>query len=199
MIKFVFIGICFAVVLGSYFFRRSTRDWGWLAGGMAFTLGADYFLVLHDNHVPGIAVFCFVHVCYGLRAYHSGKEQTDWKRVIFIFALVGAIILLLVWLESVLLLGGLYAALFATNLRVNTNYRKALHNAPLVLTGLHLFMLCDICVLLFNIPRYFGILPALDAVFPFIWIFYLPAQVLLAFSAVNYKKILKTEEQTNHV
>ena len=183
--KFLYVVICFAIVLGSYFFRRTRVDWAWLAGGMAFTVGADYFLVMHDAHLPGVAVFCFAHVCYGLRAARWGR------RGVWLFAGVGAAVAVLFMYGAVLGLATLYAGLFGFSIYMNIKKRKELNNAPLVLVGLFLFALCDVCVLLFNIPRYVGIWPNLVRVLPLVWWFYLPAQGLLAVSAVRWGNIFR--------
>jgi hypothetical protein len=180
------------VALGSYFFCRSKRDWAWLAGGMAFTLGADYFLILQNAHLTGIAVFTFTHVCYALRTQYFNR-----KRVIFVFSVVGAAVVMISAVNELTVLAGFYASLFAINIRLNIKHRKTMHNAPLILTGLILFALCDVCVLLFNIPRLVGALPMLERVYPLIWIFYLPAQTLLAVSAVNFKPADKRSDSSH--
>jgi len=182
-IKFYYVLICFLVALGSYFFCHNRRDWAWLAGGMAFTAGADYFLILHNAHLPGVAVFCFTHLCYGMRAH-----RFPLRRVVFVFALVGMATALCVAMDEIMALALLYASLFAISLLLHIKHRRTLHNAPLILTGLILFALCDIFVLLYNVPRYLGIMQELRRVSPLIWLFYLPAQSLLAVSAVRFER-----------
>jgi len=204
-LKFIFVAGCLVVALASYTFCNSKRDWAFLVGGLAFTVGADYFLVLRDWHLPGVAVFCFAHVCYILRALNSCegvnengngnallRERVNIKGLIVLFI---AFMLIAVFLRSVIMLAVLYASLFIANIIINfivfrmENHKTRLPkvNRCLVLAGLVLFALCDINVLLFNLPRYFNAPYGLRMVFPLIWVFYLPAQVLLAVSGFRYR------------
>jgi len=42
---------------------------------------------------------------------------------------------------------------------------------------------------LFNLPRYFDVAHGIsNVVFPLIWVFYLPSQLLLAISALDFKR-----------
>ncbi|MCL2839688.1 MAG: lysoplasmalogenase family protein [Defluviitaleaceae bacterium] len=180
--KFAFVAMCFFIALISFFRCNSKKDWAWLVSGLAFTLGADYFLVLHNNHLVGIAVFCFAHVCYIIRAD---------KRKLFLIPLVAGLVFIAVWNGSVIMLAGIYAALFLVNLYVNFKFLQNKKtsipklNRALIFTGLCLFALCDVNVLIFNLPQYFNVDESLQAIFPLIWIFYLPSQALLAISALR--------------
>ena len=148
---------------------------------MAFTLLADYFLVLHDLHLPGVIVFCFAHVAYILRV------ANDRLRPFGIYASVLiALIFIGVWLglDGIFIAAGVYATLFITNIYVNARYRT--HNHALVLTGLLLFAACDICVLIFNLPVYMNAPVWLRQIHPLIFVFYVPSQALLALSAVRW-------------
>ena len=189
-IKFAFIAFCFVVALLSYFICHSKRDWAWLVGGMGFTLGADYFLILHDSHLLGVFMFCFVHVCYMLRVL---SERLKWWELLLLFLLgAGVIFAASFWL---FVLVGLYGLLFGMDIVVNIWFYKYKDarlpklNRGLVLAGLVLFMLCDINVLIFNLPRYFDLPVGLAQVFPLIWVFYLPSQGLLAVSGVKWKHV----------
>lgn len=169
------------------------RRHGWIAAGLGFTVVADYFLVLRDAHFFGVAVFCSAHVCYILR----GVNVRLW-RVVALFFCVGAFILMCLFAQSIIFLAGLYALLFATNMYVNL--RAYLHRPSrenmLMLAGLFLFALCDINVLLYNLPRYFGVLHELSGIsFWLIWVFYLPSQALIAICCHFNKK--KLEQKKN--
>jgi len=188
-LKFAFVVCCLVIALLSYFKCYSKRDWAWLVSGLAFTVGADYFLVLHNNHLYGVAVFCFAHVCYIMRAI------TRRTRFVFLsFGLVAVLVAIAFMSGSVIALGGIYATLFSLNLVVNFKFfgnektRLPKLNRVLVLAGLVLFMLCDVNVLLINLPRYFGAPQWLSSFFPLIWVFYLPSQGLLAVSAVGFER-----------
>ncbi|MCL2363855.1 MAG: lysoplasmalogenase [Defluviitaleaceae bacterium] len=183
-IKFIFVVVCFFVALGSYFLSRDKRSWAWLVGGMAFTVAADFFLVLQNAHVPGVAVFCFTHVCYALRAQRNDGKFTR-RFYLFVFTVATVTVAVLLVLDSIFALVGMYAALFMVNLYVNFRYRRTNKNGTFIFVALVLFALCDMAVMLFNVPNYLGVMPALEHVYPFIWIFYLPAQAMLAVSAIH--------------
>ena len=203
--KFVFVCLCLGVAVASFRWRHSLRDWAWLVGGLAATVAADFFLVLHDAHLPGVAVFCLAHICYMHRTgapwrYHQrlarGLESpraVSWKvaaHIVILLMIIGTLYML----GELMLLVGLYAALFATNLGMNIwwvlqddHNDKALppkRNRALVLVGLVLFMLCDVHVLLFNLPYYMEV-PTMPWAFTLIWVFYLPSQALLAVSGAS--------------
>ena len=185
---FGFIAACFVVALTSYFICWSRRDWRWLVLGLAFTLGADYFLILHNRHLPGVAVFCFAHVAYIMRAV-SDKKSRIYALLPFAVAGLAIAALAMVWLDGIYVVTAMYGTLFVTNIYLSARHIR--RNRALVMTGLLLFAACDICVLLFNLPRYMGAPEVLRIVFPLIWVFYLPSQVLLAVSAVDFSRVLR--------
>ena len=177
-VKFAFIGGCLLVALLSGARRWNTRDWLWLVAALSFTLLSDYFLILRHEHLFGVAAFCFVHICYIFRAV---KFKKNFLAPIFIFVIIWASALAF---GSVIVLAGLYAALFAVNIYVNfKETRRPKLNHRLVTAGLVLFALCDICVMLVNLPRYANVTQDFSAAFPLIWVFYLPSQALLAVSS----------------
>ena len=183
-IKFAFVGACLGVAVVSYFFCRDKRDWFWLVVGLSFTLAADYFLILHDRHLPGVAVFCFAHVAYILRAV---KLRLAYVLPFFVLAVIGVAYVVL-GRDAIFVFALLYAALFVCNIYVSARYLR--HNRWLVVTGLLLFAACDICVLLYDLPLYFSAPAYLRQVYPLIWVFYLPSQGLLAVSAVKIRGCL---------
>ena len=177
--------------------------------GLAFTVGADYLLILRNAHHFGVVVFCFAHMAYILRALCHAPGK--WRRLfpgltVIVVGLVYLIMALFVldWLNwinayyivsrivfSIYIVAALYATLFVTNIYLSARYIR--HNRVLVITGLLLFAACDIFVLLFNLPFYFGAPAGLTAVFPLIWVFYLPSQALLGVSAVAFSRVCATK------
>jgi len=158
---------------------------------MAFTVAADYFLILRNENLVGVAVFCFAHFFYICRARAQVKPlHAGW--VAGMLALAGAVVYL-VARGNLYGLASLYAILFFINLFSHILLRQHINNARMVIIGLVFFVLCDINVLLFNIPRYVGVFPSLARVYPFIWIFYLPAQLLLALSAVRWRVLKRSD------
>ncbi|MCL2355540.1 MAG: hypothetical protein FWC70_00080 [Defluviitaleaceae bacterium] len=199
--KFAFVACCFIIALLSRARCVSVKDWGLLSCGLFFTLWADYFLVLHNRHLEGVAVFCFVHVFYIIRARQAcceyrGQEPIathalgagtaersflSGNKLLAAFFCVAAIVWVIAFAaESVVVLAGLYATLFAVNLYVNIKARRRI-----ITTGLVLFALCDISVGLYNLSHYVGLPQYFSGVFMLIWIFYLPAIGLLSVSAIS--------------
>ncbi|MCL1845694.1 MAG: hypothetical protein FWF77_07305 [Defluviitaleaceae bacterium] len=175
--KFAFVACCFILALFSRVKCISEKDWGLLSCGLFFTLCADYFLVLRNEHLAGVAVFCFVHVFYILRARHA----LICKRWGLFFGIAAVIWVGALAAGSVVGMAGLYACLFAVNLYVNAKARRWLITA-----GLALFALCDISVGLYNLSHYLDVTQYFSGAFMFIWIFYIPALGILAVSALDF-------------
>ena len=163
--------------------------------GLLFTLGADYFLILHNWHLPGVAVFCFAHLAYICRALNAKQAckkhelASSWLSkpvIVFAWVSVAVVVVATLLVDALFVAAAVYAALFITNLYISTRYIQ--HNRVLVLAGLFLFAACDICVLLFNLPVHTAAPIWLRQIFPLIWVFYLPSQALLAISAVNFTR-----------
>jgi len=175
--KFAFVGGCLLVAI--FMRHRNLKDWLWLVAGLGFTLWADYFLVLRQEEFLGVAVFCFVHVCYifrtvGFRVRIFSAFFAVWCIAFFI-------------LQSVIVFAGIYAVLFAVNIYVNAKARRPRTNQILVMAGLILFLLCDVNVLLMNLPQYVGTPVFFGRAYTFVWVFYLPSQILLGISARDFK------------
>ena len=146
-------------------------------------------------------MFCFAHLAYIMRvvmgqvgSLNTWTMQNDMRcklshvkiTVSLVLVLLAVIALAFILLDSIFVVTFLYAILFITNIYVSARYLQ--HNRKLAITGLLLFAACDICVLLFNLPIYMGAPEWLRGVFPLIWVFYLPSQVLLAISAINFSR-----------
>ena len=178
---FAFIAICFSIAALSFFACKSKRDWLFLTIALGFTLWADYFLILHDRHLPGVAVFCFAHAAYILRATNKPP-----KLLLGLALFIPAFF----WLDPIYVFTALYATLFISNIYITARHLK--YNRILGVTGLLLFAACDICVLIFNLPAYFGAPSWLRDIYPMIWVFYLPSQIILAISAIDFSRFIKS-------
>ena len=137
-------------------------------------------MILQSRHLIGVSVFCFAHVAYIIRALDAKYDGR--LRVLYLLPVIGAVFVVLL-LGSIYIAAAMYAVLFITNIYVSARHIQ--HRRKLVMAGLLLFAACDICVLLFNLPVYFGAPAGLRLVFPLIWVFYLPSQAVLAVSAVG--------------
>ena len=169
-------------VLVCYKFSFSRKDRAWLVGGLAFTVGADWFLVINNSHLPGVAIFCFAHVCYICRGLNA-----ECRFAFGLFGVVGLIAFTGFLAESIFILAGLYGVLFFINICVYVFKKTHLPrcNHALMLVGLIFFALCDFNVLLYNLPLYFEVNFFSDVSYLLIWIFYLPSQALIAISGLK--------------
>lgn len=162
----------------------------WSVGGgdklvtaaLAFTLGADTFLLLLDAwYLAGVLLFCAVQALYLMRVCRENGGRTLWplRLGLLVFALW-----VLARLEMLSLLNGV-AALYFTTFLWNVVQSLSLRGTQFRLfsLGLILFLCCDVCVGAFNQP---ALVPA--GVYSFaqvgMWLFYLPAQVLIALSGL---------------
>jgi hypothetical protein len=177
--KFAFVACCFIVAIFSYANCVCKKDWAWLVCGLGFTVLADFFLVMHDEHLLGVAAFCFTHVFYIFRATDFTKKMF-FPFCIFIFIWATALAM-----KSVVILAAVYAVLFAINIFVNAKARRNKWNYSLVMAGLILFALCDVNVMLYNLQRYTNAAFEFSFSFTLIWVFYLPSQALLSVSATK--------------
>lgn len=183
--KYLSILLCPAV---AYYLSRGAaqyRDSLLLIAALAFTCVADAFLLLLNEPIPGLIIFCAVHLIY-IRRYRKRAS-----------------------IPAAAIAGGMLAGCFAANaLLYNFPLIQALacvygllllfaalygFTAPLpkfsrrfIAAGMSLFLLCDIHVALFNA------LPSDNPYYPFaaflMWGFYPPAQVLLSLSGSNGAK-----------
>ena len=139
--------------------------------------------MLNTRYVLGVLLFCCVQLLYFLRIYRWNGGQSWWglRLVLFLAALA---ILRLAGLMSPL---NVLVMLYFSNFLCSALQSLGL-NGPrcrLFSAGLLLFLCCDVCVGLF---QYAWLLPA-AAGFARVgmWMFYLPAQVLITLSGLpNY-------------
>lgn len=164
-------------------FHRAGRHGRLIAAAMALTALADLFLLVLDAHYwAGLVCFCAVQVLYALRLHwgHGGKTPLLWLRI-----LLSGGALLLLWalhiLTPITAMTGLYFPQLLCNGLEGLPLCHTGRSWRLFTAGLFLFLCCDICVGLHNVP-----LPsaALAAFAQFaMWLFYLPSQVLIVCSA----------------
>lgn len=180
------IAICILIAALSRKDAISQRDWGFLILALIFTLGADFFLLVVHSYPIGVTVFWAAHVFYALR---FGKKDI-WK--FFPLALPLPIIALIAFGDFLIAAVSVYAVLFIISytsmILAVKNKKYPQPNSVLIVAGMTLFVICDIFVLIFNLGM-MGIVNfsiaefAVDA----IWLFYAPAQLCLAFSAMKFE------------
>jgi hypothetical protein len=180
-VRFIFIIACALLVIATRARCVDNRDWKYLLIAIMATVAADFFLVLQNMHMAGVAVFCFAHMAYVCRAL----REKAWR-----LPLVAG--MLLVWAAAliygeVIVMAAVYAAFFAVNIFVSMKYLPLPRvNRLLVLAGLCLFVLCDVNVGLMNLPGYFGAPLYFRNFYALVWIFYVPSQLLLGVSAFRF-------------
>jgi len=165
-ILFGFVVCCFFISIIKLRVNVS-RDGMYLCAGMFFTVVSDFLMVVLRLNSAGLACFCIVQLIYNARFAGAKKAAA----VLFLAAAVFT--------------AGSFAA-FALEYRLAAAYAvciisavraciKKRANLPCVL-GMTLFLLCDVNVAFFN-------LIGGQVFFVLIWVFYLPSQMALAFSA----------------
>ena len=161
---------------------------------MGFTLVSDYFLVLIHNNLVGVFTFCFVHITYIFRVSNDRRQSLEWVLAPFLaggffYFVLGASVPLIG------ILAVIYGTLFGVNIAEHIKYYRSakadalpMTNRRIMLAGLILFALCDIHVLMFNLPHYLPQVPQAVGEWGrmWIWVFYAPSQLLLAVSAARW-------------
>lgn len=188
-VEFCIVPICLAIA--ALRLNETKADGALLCGALAFTIAADYFMVLLESY-------------YELSlAFFSAAQLFYWARILLLrrskkYAIVSACVraafcIILCSVGTVLMRGawllGALAAFYFANLAINAVEAFMLcRKDKSFLTfaaGLLLFIGCDICVG-FNAAYMAGIhitSKGYYALSLLIWIFYMPSQVLLSLSA----------------
>ncbi len=145
-----------------------------------FTASADFFLlVINEYYLAGILLFIGAQTVYLIRLYRRAGKI--WLPARIACALLAVLILCIVKMYSLLNLAAvLYFSLLLINMAVSWTLKTGMWREFSI--GLSLFVLCDICVGLFNLGKS---MPA--GLYHFseigMWLFYLPSQVLISLSS----------------
>jgi hypothetical protein len=207
-LKYSGILLCFLTALLTDGDGHSKRDTLLLQLGLFFTTLADFNLLILNQFIIGVTLFCVVQTIYILR-YNPRLKMN------FIFiSLVTILIVLILGLcidsktpgsrISLYLIAILYGILLILSVinALLTCKRKVLpgYSCCLVSIGMILFLLCDINVGLYNILSIYNgktvfvyYLTSLSG--NLIWLFYFPSQVLISLS--GYKINSNTSCQSN--
>ncbi|MDR1619832.1 MAG: lysoplasmalogenase [Clostridiales bacterium] len=182
-----YMGVLFCFVLACLL-RRSAYDeaaWKHLAAALGLTLVADALLLFTPQYLAGLLVFCAAHIVYIRR----NNRRAARNAVMAIAAVAAAGCAFLPQAEGALGLPSyyfaavVYAALILTNTACAFFAKAPQKNRALMLWGMTLFLLCDVCVALYQLLPPGGVTFRVAGVL--MWVFYLPAQVLLALSAAR--------------
>lgn len=166
LIKYLSIFFCFIFAL--------TNNKKYLIISSFFTLIADLFLLVLNSHYEiGVSSFIVVQIVY---LYFLGNlDIANYKRFLILRLILIILCLLILFVTNNLTILYILVVIYFSNLLISTIESFFTNNTFLKL-GLLLFVCCDICVGLHNINV------AYDFATLFMWIFYLPSQVLIVLS-----------------
>ena len=173
-IRLKFVSICLCLVFSALFTAFGGEKL--ITAAMVFTLAADsLLLVRNSDYALGVVFFCVVQAIYFYMLYReSGKKMLPLRIAMFVIALAA------LWKFGILTWLNALAAVYFTGFVCNVIQSLGTENS-LFKVGLVLFLCCDICVGIFNLPQL-----AETRVYSFaavgMWLFYLPAQVLIVLS-----------------
>ena len=184
-VKFAAICLCcITALLGAH-----TVDGQLVAAALCLTVGADWFLLVRNDHyLLGIGLFIVVQLIYAYRlCLHRGKVVTG-SIFVRLLALGAAVLIALrgEWVAafSVFCFATLSVNVWEGYTGIYSGDSLAILRRPLRNRfgwGLFLFGWCDLCVGLYNL----SILTAFTRIG--IWLFYLPSQVLIVLSQEQEK------------
>lgn len=179
LVKYASILLCLA------FSMWETFRWGGerlICLALFLTAWADwYLLVLNRHYALGVGIFCCVQLCYFLRLWRESGGRSWWgaRLMLALGTLAGLWVLgqftvlnslVAVYFTAFLCSAGLSMTLWGKRMRLFS-------------LGLVLFLCCDVWVGIFNahslLPNGFYAFARVG-----MWLFYLPAQVLISLSAL---------------
>lgn len=184
-IKFTSIIICLGIAVTSCHVLDK-KDHALLSAAMTATAAADFFLVITHDYAVGVAFFCIVQVFYNIR--YGGMARLKLLPLTLIIPAV----FLAVASSLLVTIAMMYAQLFLLSyIAMLQALRKKAFPAPnniLIFIGMTAFVLCDICVAIWNLGQW-GIITntyVTNLAHSAIWLFYTPAQICLAISSRKF-------------
>lgn len=183
MLKYCAVLLCLTIAVLSYKNPYSKQDCKALITAMLFTALADYLLLFTSKTTIGVMVFCIAHLAHIARINKSAFKAGV---VIYLMAavLLSALAAIGLTLPYLYIACAIYVALILTATITAFRADMPKRNLILIRTGMVLFVLCDICVALFNVLHAGGMF--YEAALLLIWLFYVPSQISLALSARQY-------------
>lgn len=190
ILKFVSIFLCACFVWSE---RNPVSQWKHrlFKWSYVFLIISDVFLLFTSYYGAGLITFILVQLCYFYYLVEGKKnkliQQSIYRFVLFLI-IIYSFHFFFISVDHVLLLAAFYFIQFFSNVFLSIlSFNK---NRLCFSTGLLLFFLCDINVGLYQAGLYISnekvqSITILSGVF--MWFFYLPGQVLLAYSAVSEK------------
>lgn len=181
------IALCFITLL---LLPIRQSDWLMVVIGLAFTLIADFFLViLGDYQIIAVIAFCGTQIAYAIRLRFSQKEAVRYMKetrvFLFLFWQLLAFLVFRTFSNVLVIITLAYVSFLLGNIihafRLGRKFR-------IFAIALVLFLLCDIFVglnegedlLMISLDSLIGKL--LDIPLNMAWLFYVPSQVLIVLS-----------------
>lgn len=197
-LTFKYLGdiFCLLIVLASWRHAYSKADITLLLTGFFFVLGADALFLFARQLDLGIICFGFAHLVF-MRRYQK-KPSPLWPILLLAVSAFYAIGMLIgLQLPYIYILSVVYAALLFMD--AHSGFRSALPtpNKTLVKVGMTFFILNDANNALMYLGAPGSVLNEITSYF--VWVFYLPALVLLALSAYGYQDKNAGEERLYRV
>lgn len=191
-----------SIILAALFcllFARRTPSYLLTQAALLFTVGADFFLVLLEERqqLYGMICFLFVQAFYFLRLY--AEDPNKRRRHVHLYARLLATLLFLALTGAVLKEKtdalALVSMAYYANLLLNIVF-SLLQNGwrSLFSIGLVLFVLCDTLIGLSCLDPYITVgedsfvWTLIHPGFDLAWAFYLPSQMMLSMSLLNWKR-----------
>ena len=175
--KYASIVLCFLLASSFVAISANERDSKYVVIALVFTLLADIFLLFTNHKITGIFFFCLMQLTY-LKRYNARFFQAG-----IIFSALAILLRFLLPFEPLYIIAGLYAILIGSCFLATFRTKLPKFNLYCVRIGMALFILCDINVALYSqLPRSSNFY---EFVAVAMWLFYLPAQLLLALSAFH--------------
>lgn len=204
-IKYLCVILCFLLSIlqtkNSQVNTVKQRDNLLLQWGLLITMIADFCLVILEFYILGVLFFILVQITYCVRYTNKNIKIMILKLFIsFVFIVISYAIALLFIEEinSLVPISLFYVICLLTSvIKAVKASIDNLYTAPgkyMIVFGMILFLLCDICVALSNIIVMFPLsrykITRFQTITYFlIWVFYVPSQLLLSLS--GNAKILK--------
>lgn len=197
-VKYTSILLCFIITIMIGNDGHDKIDTRMLQSALFFTACADFCLVVSNRFIAGVLIFCIVQIIYIFRFTRDLKSRTKiFSRMLIIYILLSIIVFTFYKVGKfdlrLILICLFYACLVTTSLitgirTLKTNYFP-LYSSVLISIGMTLFFMCDINVALVTFLKKDGSYIAIISGF-LIWIFYVPAQVMLALSGYKNRGMI---------
>lgn len=170
------------------------RDILLLRLAMFITVIADLCLVIFDFYILGVALFSVVQIIYSVRYTTKKRNSILLKFFIISQCIIFSYVIVSLFIEgiNVLLPVSLFYSICLINsvIKAIKAWKNNLYPSPskyMVVFGMILFLICDICVALSAITAHFTLTGYFmssfhQITFYLIWFFYIPSQLLLSLS-----------------